>query len=432
MANNDVWVRLEDIADITSGGTPSKAREDYWIGDIPWVSAKDLKTPRLFDAEDHISEEGLKNGTRLAPAGATLILTRGMTLISDVPTCIAERDLAFNQDLKALVAKKGVDSRYLNYAVLAAKPTLLAAVELAGHGTGRLPTDRLKSLQIWLPPENDQRRIAHVLGTLDDKIELNRQLNATLEALARALFQSWFVAFDPVRAKLSGEPEAETCRRLGLTPEVLALFPDELEESALGEIPKGWAVKSFAETVELIGGGTPKTSIAEYWDGDIPWFSVVDAPSESDVFVIETEKSISESGLKNSSTRLLPELTTIISARGTVGRLALTACPMTMNQSCYAIRGKNSGPFFTYFATRELVAILKQSSHGTVFDTITRDTFSNVHLPIPDDLAVASAFDEIVEPVMLNIKQNLEESRILAALRDELLPKLLSGEVRLA
>ncbi len=213
-----------------------------------------MKSPRLLDTEDHISDVGLANGSRLAPAGATLILVRGMTLLNDVPMCIASRDMAFNQDIKALTPKHGVSGTYLNYALRAAKPQLLASVDLAGHGTGKLPTDILKSIRIWLPNVEEQQRVARILEALDDKIELNRRMNKTLEAMARAIFQSWFVDFDPVRAKASGESPDSICQRLGLTPELLALFPGSFEDSELGEIPAAWRVGSLDEVLVLQRG----------------------------------------------------------------------------------------------------------------------------------------------------------------------------------
>ena len=171
--------------------------------------------------------------------------------------------------------------------------------------------------------------------------------------------------------------------------------------------------------------------MAEYWDGDVPWFSVVDAPGASDVYVIDTQRTISSLGLENSATRVLPVNTTIISARGTVGKLALVGSPMAMNQSCYALRGKEGiGPYFVYFAAKHLVTALQQNTHGTVFDTITRDTFAAIDLVIPSQSALSS-FERQVEPLLRRILSNLHESRTLAAIRDALLPKLLSGEVRI-
>jgi type I restriction enzyme, S subunit len=297
-----------------------------------------------------------------------------------------------------------------------------------GAGAAGIRGSDLKTLEVEWCDVEEQSRVAEILSILDDKIELNRRMNETLEGIARAIFKSWFVDFDPVRAKASGEAPESICQRLGLTPDLLALFPDLLVDSELGEIPEGWEVKPFSETVQIIGGGTPKTSVAGYWGGNIPWFSVVDAPAESDVFVIDTEKKITQAGLDNSSARILPVGTTIISARGTVGKVALVGVPMAMNQSCYGLRGFDGGAFFTYYATRELVSTLKQHSHGAVFDTITRDTFSGVC--VITFQPVAAAFETVVAPLMEKIKANSIQGRTLAELRDALLPKLLSGELR--
>ena len=284
--------------------------------------------------------------------------------------------------------------------------------------------DSFYNLHVRVPPLSEQHAIAHILGTLDDKIELNRRMNETLEAMARAIFKSWFVDFDPVRAKAEGrQPE-------GMDADTAALFPDSFEDSPLGKIPKGWKISSFDQLVEIWSGGTPQTSIDAYWNGDIPWFTVTDAPSESDIFVIDTGKYITQAGVDNSATRLLPVGTTIISARGTVGKLAMVGRPMAMNQTCYGLKGKKGYPDpFIYFQTKALIEELKQRTHGCVFDTIIRDTFKILEVASPPP-NVAEAFGEKVEPILQKIYGNLLESRTLAAIRDALLPKLLSGEVR--
>ena len=184
------------------------------------------------------------------------------------------------------------------------------------------------------------------------------------------------------------------------------------------------------DTINIIGGGTPKTSNSDFWGGEIPWFSVVDAPNATDVFVMDTDKHITEAGLNGSSTKLLPTGTTIISARGTVGRLALTGRPMAMNQSCYGLLGKAGDAYFTYFSTTRLVEQLKQRAHGSVFDTITQDTFSGVMVSYPTREVIA-AFEVSVEPLMLRLRENLLQSGTLATLRDTLLPRLISGQLRL-
>jgi type I restriction enzyme S subunit len=283
-----------------------------------------------------------------------------------------------------------------------------------------------RRLSITLPPLAEQKAIAVVLGALDDKIELNRRMNATLEAMARALFQSWFVDFDPVRAKLDGRPPA------ALDPATAALFPNTFQDSELGPIPHGWEVCPLSEKIQILSGGTPKTSEPTYWDGDIPWYSVRDAPSETDVWVIHTDKHVTKLGIANSAAQVFPEKTTIISARGTVGKLALTAVPMAMNQSCYGVRGVSGyGDYFTYYSLREATAQLQQRAHGTVFDTITTETFKTLDCIFPTP-TITAAFDKLVEPLLGQIRANLHQSRTLATLRDTLLPKLLSGELSVA
>lgn len=265
-----------------------------------------------------------------------------------------------------------------------------------------LNTKILSDVFITLPPLDIQKKIANILDSIDDKIALNREMNKTLEAMAQAIFKSWFVDFEPFR-------------------------DGEFVESELGMIPKGWEVKPLTECTKVIGGGTPKTSIPEYWNGDISWFSVVDAPSGSDVFVVETEKSITQEGLNNSSTKLLDAGTTIVTARGTVGKIALAGTAMTMNQSCYALAPIDDTPYFTYYLVSSSIAELKQKTHGSVFDTITKETLSSIQVIKPS--IDVKKFESKVEPIMLRIKENLLEIKTLASLRDTLLPKLLSGEI---
>lgn len=292
----------------------------------------------------------------------------------------------------AIVAlpKDGNDIRYLFY--------LLGSLELQRTAIGSaqplMTQGGLKVVRTKAPPLAEQKAIAAVLGALDDKIELNRRMNETLEALAQSLFKNWFV------------------------------------DAAATKLPKGWREVPFTETVEILGGGTPKTSVAEFWNGDIPWFSVVDAPTETDIFVVDTKKKITQVGVDNSSTRILPVGITIISARGTVGKVALVGVPMAMNQSCYGLRGTiGKNGYYSYFSTRTLVSTLQQRAHGSVFDTITRDTLAGVQVVAPTE-EIVSKFEGLISPLMERIRNNLFESRTLAELRDTLLPKLLSGELR--
>lgn len=282
--------------------------------------------------------------------------------------------------------------------------------------------DALANFKFLLPSIEEQRAITRILRTLDDKIDHNRALAANLEAIARHLFKSWFVDFDPVRAKAAGEKPA------GLADDIAALFPDRFVESEIGEVPEGWTCCPLPQIAAVHSGGTPKRAIAEYWGGSIPWFSVVDTPSPGQVFVIETSEHITEAGLANSAAKVLPNGSTIISARGTVGKLALTCAPITMNQSCYALKG-TLGDFFTYFTVTASIDWLKQNVHGAVFDTITRATLDGLLVIRPSD-HVAVAFDKTVRPLMQRIETCGREALVLTKLRDILLPRLISGKLR--
>jgi restriction endonuclease S subunit len=279
-------------------------------------------------------------------------------------------------------------------------------------------------LRIPVPDAGAQIEIGDFYFEVSTRIALLRETNATLEAIAQALFKSWFADFDPVRAKSQGFVPA------GLDDATVALFPNSFEETTRRFGPRGWPIAPFTETVDVVGGGTPKTSVTAYWGGDIPWFSVVDAPNGTDTFVVSTKKSITALGLQNCASKLLPLGATIISARGTVGRLALVGREMAMNQSCYGLRGKTGDSYFTYFITRGLVDTLKQRSHGSVFDTITRETLASVSVVVPP-AALVDKFEATVSPVMRRIWKNVLQAQTLASLRDTLLPRLISGQLRL-
>ncbi|HFW5475623.1 TPA: restriction endonuclease subunit S, partial [Salmonella enterica subsp. enterica serovar Enteritidis] len=268
-----------------------------------------------------------------------------------------------------------------------------------------------------------------------------------LEQISQTLFKSWFVDFDPVidNALDAGNPIPEALQSRAelrqkirnsadfkpLPADIRALFPAEFEETELGWMPKGWITTSFNDLIELIGGGTPKTSVEEFWNGDIPWFSVVDAPSESDVYVLTTEKKITIEGLNNSSAKLLRKGTTIISARGTVGKCAMVAVPMVMNQSCYGVIGKNNiSDEYIYFQLKNAVQTLQQMGHGSVFNTITRDTFKNIKVPFCNE-ELTNSYSLLVKNYFSKILNNNYQNIALTNLRDTLLPKLISGELSL-
>jgi type I restriction enzyme S subunit len=259
-----------------------------------------------------------------------------------------------------------------------------------------------RRLMITVLPIGEQRSIAAILGVLDDKIDLNRRMNRTLEAMAQAIFKSWFIDFD------------------GHT---------DLAESGLGPIPRGWTICGFPNVVDILGGGTPRNE-PDFWDGPIPWVSAKDAAQCSEVFVVQTEKTITKAGEASSSAKVRPAGTTIITARGTVGKTVLLPRPMAFNQSCYGLLPKDGqSTLFTFLLARSLVETLQRQAHGGIFDTITHRTFESLRIVAPPAEAI-SRFETVVGPLFQRVLLNTEQSLTLAALRDTLLPKLISGEIR--
>lgn len=248
----------------------------------------------------------------------------------------------------------------------------------------------LAEIPISLPPLPEQRAIAGVLSSLDDKIDLLHRQNETLEALAQTLFRQWFV--------------------------------EEAEDD--------WEEISLFEAIDLLGGGTPKTSEERYWNGGIPWLSGSDISTNHKSFVNSSIKTISQEGLDHSSTKLLPKFSTVITARGTVGKYCILAEPMAFSQTNYGIKPKFENCFFfTYLLIDHSVTELMSAAYGSVFDTITTRTFQEFHINIPTDYEIMM-FEEQVWPYFQKMKINQNQIHTLEKLRDTLLPKLMNGEVR--
>jgi type I restriction enzyme S subunit len=353
-----------------------------------------------------------------------------MTLLNDVPVCVARRRMTFNQDVKGIVANEAVDPSYLAYAILAAKPRLLSFVELAGHGTGRLPTDRLADMHIRVPPLPEQKRIAHILGTLDDKIELNRRMNETMEALARALFKSWFVDFDPVRAKAAGR------RPEGMDDATAALFPSSFVDSELGKIPKGWRATTLGEEAERCGGVIQtgpfgsQLHASDYAPEGVP----VVMPKDISARRVSTDDiaRIREKDAVRLSRHRLRAGDIVYSRRGDVERHALIGgreSGWLCGTGCLLARlgPKWPSPLFASLALDrpESRAWIVQHAIGATMPNLNTGILAAVPFVVAPDSIIA-AFARKADPLQCLVARNGTESTTLANVRDALLPKLLS------
>lgn len=418
-------VTIGHCADLLSGGTPSKENKSYWGGSIPWVSAKDMKRFRLHDAEDHVTVLGAKNGTRVVPTGSILVLVRGMTLHNDVPVCVTGLPMALNQDVKALIPKPHVNSDYLAYWLLAHKPNLLQMVDSASHGTGRIFTNDIRGMELELPPLPEQRAIAAILGALDDKIELNTKMNRTLEAMAKATFKSWFVDFDPVRAKMEGR------KPYGMDDATAALFPDSFEESELGPVPKGWGVQPLWDVAKFING-------AAYRD-----FHFTTEPGALPIVKIAEVKNGVTSQTKFTKTELAAKYRIgngdiLFSWSGnpdtSIDTFVWTGGPAWLNQHIYRV-GLNSPEdrnfvYYQLLALRPVFAEIARNKQTTGLGHVTARDMKEMLVPQCPP-GILRAFNDCAGSLYDARYANLLSIRDLHIVRDTLLPKLISGEIRI-
>lgn len=320
-------------------------------------------------------------------------------------------------------AMPDISCRFLYYALHGLQPLFVAQAQ--GTTTKFVTIGILRNAPIFLPPSDEQRAVAHILGTLDDKIELNRRMNETLEAIARALFKSWFVDFDPVRAKAEG-------RVPGLPKPIADLLPDSFEDSELGEIPKGWSVKTIGDLAEIVGGSTPSTKEPAFWsDGIHCWATPKDLSTLKTPVLLGTERRITDDGLAQISSGLLPPGTVLLSSRAPIGYLAIAEIPVAINQGFIAMKAKKgvSNLFLRFWASFSHEDILARAN-GSTFLEISKSNFRPIKLVAPPN-PVFAAFDKLVRPIYGRVVSNKRESRTLSALRDLLLPKLISGELRI-
>lgn len=313
-------------------------------------------------------------------------------------------------------------TRFLEYAVLAADLTPY----LTGAVMPKLTQGNLNKLELPCPPLPEQDALVGVLGALDDRINLLRQTNATLESIAQTLFKSWFIDFDPVRAKAQGrEPE-------GMDAATAALFPAELHDSEFGPIPKGWSVQPIGDLVEAVGGSTPDTKNDAFWQPAVHhWTSPKDLSGATAPVLLSTERKVSDAGLAKISSGLLPVGTLLMSSRAPIGYLSLAQVPVAINQGYIAMPpGGRLPPAYLYFWCQLNMDAIKGRANGSTFMEISKKAFRPIPALLPS-AEVVKKFDDFASAVFSRVTTNEKQARALAELRDTLLPRLISGKLRL-
>lgn len=408
---------LDRLIDYRGKSPPKSSRG------IPVISAKCVKNGRIVQPIEQTIE----------PNFYPIWMVRGLPLVGDVIMTtegplgeVAQIDketvqFALGQRVVCMRGKRGVlDNGFLKFLLMSPIQQAVLSSYSTGTTVAGVSQKSLRSMPIRIPRYDEQVEIGELLGALDEKINLNRRMNETLEAMARSIFRDWFVDFGATRAKMEG-------RAPYLAPDIWALFPDQLDDEGR---PKGWTEEPLLEHARLISGGTPKTAEPAYWDGPIAWASAKDVSQCGNTFLISTERTITDLGLNKSATRIIPKLSTVMVARGaTTGRYCMFGRDIAMNQTCYALASLSGRAYWLYCAFGNLVEGLVHAAHGSVFDTITTRTIEGASAIIATD-GLLDRFEVTVAPLFSQILANIENSATLAATRDLLLPKLMSGEIR--
>lgn len=315
------------------------------------------------------------------------------------------------------------------YHLLTNQASLNQFQQIAESRSGTFPQitfDSIAHFPIAIPPKKEQELLVEFLDSIGQRIDLLHETNATLEAIAQALFKSWFVDFDPVRAKQEGLA-AE-----GMDEATAALFPDSFQESELGLVPRGWRVLPIGDVVEIVGGGTPDTKEPSYWENaEHCWTTPKDLSGIQAPVLLTTERKLSTKGLAKVSSGLLPAGTLLLSSRAPIGYLAIAHVPMAINQGYIAMLPNSQlPPLYMLFWCQKNMEIIKGRANGSTFMEISKKAFRPIPVLMPS-VHVIDKYIDIATALFNRLVENEQQAQTLASLRDTLLPRLISGQLRL-
>ena len=393
---------VADLGRIVTGKTPPTSKPHLYGSGYPFITPTDISSLRYCEPVRQLSKEGCESQVKkILPARSVCV-----TCIASVgKMCMTNRPSFTNQQINAVVVDESRHDPFFVYYLLQTQVDHLKAI-VSGAATPIINKTAFSEVAVVVPPLPVQRRIAGILSAYDELIDNSQRRIQILEAMARTLYREWFVNFR--------FPSHENHPRV---------------PSPLGEIPEGWEVGSFIEVADVLSGGTPKTKVEAYWNGDFPFFTPRDAPGS--FYVQDTEKHVTALGISKCSSELYPPDTVFITARGTVGKVALPSVPMAMNQSCYALSGKGGVPQrYLFLLTLQQVEYLKTNTGGATFDTIIVDTFRRMQVVKPRREVVAQ-FAHQIDAVFEQVNTLQSQIQNLRDTRDLLLPRLLSGQLEL-
>ena len=380
---------LGELVSFASGGTPSKKRDDYWGGTIPWISAKTLKTENIDTSDLFITEEGLKAGSKIAPKGSILLLTRGSGLFNGIPIARVEKDVAFNQDIKCLDSYGEVENEFIFYWLLSQKDYLMAKVGVTGIGAGKFDLDFLQKLMIPIPSERERKSIVGFANSISEKIRCNAKVNDNLLEQMQALYKSWFVDYRPFG----------------------------------GVMPTSWTQTGIYSLANIIYGAPFASKQLNTEGNGRPIIRIRDLKDQQ--FATYTTE-VHPKGY------LLHPGDIVVGMDGEFRPYIWGNDEAWLNQRVCVFENKRpNGKAFLYFTIKPLLFAIEQTQVATTVIHIGKKDFDAFEIMLPDT-ELLDAFDVITTPMVEQIVSNSIENKRLAIMRDALLPKLMSGEINVS
>ena len=406
--------RLGDICKrVCSGGTPKSTESTYYDGNIPWLNTKEINFNRIYSTERCITQKGLDNSSaKWIDANCVIVAMYGATAAK---VAINKIPLTTNQACCNLsIDKKNADYHYVYY-WLCANYTELASLANGG-AQQNLNAQQIKDFEISLPSLEEQRRIAGILSAIDDKIENNRRINTNLELQAKALYKQWFVDFEFPNEE--GKPYKSS--------------GGKMLDSELGPIPEEWSVGKLEDIGDIIGGGTPSKAVAEYYTKNgIAWITPKDLSVSHSKFTAKGETDITELGYKNSSAKIMPRGSVLFSSRAPIGYISIAKNDICTNQGFKSVVPNNGCTAFVYYFLLSNTENIESKATGSTFKEASGALMKSLDLVIPSE-DILEKFENIMSPIFESQENFEAENETLATLRDTLLPKLMSGELKIS
>ena len=382
---------LGELVTFSSGGTPSKKNSNYWGGTIPWISAKTMKDERISTSDLMITEEGLRAGSKLAPAGSVLLLTRGSGLFNGIPVCLVEKPVAFNQDVKCMEASGAVSMRFIFYWLKSQADYLKAKLDVTGIGAGKFDTAFLKELQVPVPSAEEQNKIVAIADAISNRIAVNRKINDNLQQQAQAIYRERFER-----------------------------VPSE-------DLPSGWRVVALGDVATISNKSFNPLKEAEKMleHYSIPAFDEARFPVFEPSTSIKSNKFVIDascfmiSKLNPTTKRVWKPYCLTENAVCSTEFIVYKAKDESITDFLYSVIDSGS---FSGFMCSHVTGSTGSRQRTTPSETLAYE----LTLPSEGDLA---EFQSLVSPMYAQMRINAIENDKLKRLRDSLLPKLMSGEL---